>query len=101
MWSEMRKFHRDLQLIERLESWDIILQVDAQSPLGGLGHGAKVRARRLLDAGAADLIASDAHDLTRRPPQMSDCFEFVSKKYGANCASYLFWEQPRRILKGE
>ena len=95
----MRKFHRDLQLIERLESWDVILHVDAQSPLGGLGHGAKVRARRLLDAGAADLIASDAHDLTRRPPQL--LFRVCLEKYGANCASYLFWEQPRRILKGE
>lgn len=91
-------FHRDMREIDRLKSWGVILQVDAQSPLGGLGHGSKVRARRLLEAGAVDLIASDAHDLTQRPPQLADCFAFVSKKYGANYASHLFWEEPLRIL---
>ena len=95
------KFHRDLREIDRLKSWGVILQVDAQSPLGGLGHGAKVRARRLLDAGAVDLIASDAHNLTRRPPQLSACFAFVSRKYGADCAAHLFREEPRRILTSE
>lgn len=94
-------FHRDLREIDRLKSWGVILQVDAQSPLGGLGHGSKVRARRLLSAGAVDLIASDAHDLRNRPPQLSDCYEFVSRKYGDDYASHLFLEQPLRILKGE
>lgn len=93
------KFHRDLREIDRLKSWGVILQVDAQSPFGGLGHGSKVRARRLLEAGAVDLIASDAHDLTKRRPQLSNCFAFVSKNYGADYASRLFWEEPLRILK--
>ena len=92
------KFHRDLREIERLKSWGVRLQVDAQSPLGGLGHGSKVRARRLLSAGAVDLIASDAHDLRNRPPQLRPCFEFVSRKYGADYAQHLFWEEPLRIL---
>ena len=95
------KFHRDLREIDRLKAWGVILQVDAQSPLGGLGHGSKVRARRLLNAGAVDLIASDAHSLTGRPPQLSDCFVFVSKKYGEDYASRLFLEEPLRILQTE
>ena len=93
------KFHRDLREIDRLKDWGVILQVDAQSPIGGLGHGSKVRARRLLEAGAADLIASDAHDLTRRPPQLRACFEFISRKYGEDYAQHLFWEEPMRILR--
>ena len=92
------KFHRDLREIDRLKSWGVILQVDAQSLLGGLGHGSKVRSRRLLDAGAVDLIASDAHDLTSRPPQLRRCFEFVRRKYGENYAQHLFWEEPLRLL---
>ena len=76
------KFRRDLREIDRLKSWGVILQVDAQSPLGGLGHGAKVRSRRLLEDGAVDFIASDAHDLTDRPPQLRPCFDFVCRKYG-------------------
>ena len=93
------KFHRDLREIDRLKSWGVVLQVDAQSPLGGLGRGAKVRSRRLLDAGAVDFIASDAHDLTGRPPQLLPCYDFVSRKYGEDYAQHLFWEEPLRILR--
>ena len=95
------KFHRDLREIDRLKDWGVILQVDAQSPLGGLGHGSKVRARRLLDAGAVDLIASDAHDLARRPPQLRPCYDFVSRKYGEDYAQHLFREEPLRILRSD
>ena len=95
------KFHRDLREIDRLKDWGVILQVDAQSPLGGLGHGSKVRARRLLDVGAVDFIASDAHDLTSRPPQLRPCYDFVSRKYGEDYARYLFWEEPLRILRSK
>ena len=93
------KLHRDLREIERLKSWGVILQVDAQSPLGRLGHGSKVRARRLLDAGAVDLIASDAHNLTHRPPQLKQCFDYVSRKYGEDYARHLFLEEPLRLLR--
>ena len=95
------KFHRDLREIDQLKSWGVILQVDAQSPLGGLGHGSKVRARRLLDAGAVDLIASDTHDLKSRPPQLRPCYDFVSRKYGDDYAQHLFWEEPLRILQSK
>lgn len=92
------KFHRDLREVDRLKSWGVILQVDAQSPLGGLGRGSKVRSRRLLEAGAVDFIASDAHDLTSRPPQLRPCYDFVARKYGEDYAQHLFWEEPLRIL---
>ena len=92
------KFHRDLREIDRLKSWGVILQVDAQSPLGGLGRGSKIRSRRLLSAGVVDLIASDAHNQTSRPPQLRPCYDFVSQKYGADYAQHLFRDEPLRIL---
>lgn len=95
------KFHRDLREIERLKSWGVRLQVDAQSPLGGLGRGSRGRARRLLDAGAVDMIASDAHDLTGRPPQLRPCYDFVSRKYGEDYAQHLFRDEPLRILRSK
>ena len=94
-------FHRDLREIDQLKSWGVILQVDAQSPLGGLGHGSKVRSRRLLEAGAVDLIASDAHDLNNRPPQLSATHAFVSRKYGEAYAQHLFSDEPLKILQPE
>lgn len=95
------KFHRNLREIERLKDWGIILQVDSQSLLGCLGYGSKVRARRLLETGAVDLIASDAHDLTSRPPQLNLCFEFVSRKYGEDYAQHLFFDEPLRMLRSK
>lgn len=92
------KFHRDLREINQLKVWGVILQVDAQSLLGGFGHGTKVRSRRLLDIGVVDLIASDAHDLTNRPPQLRPCYDFVSRKYGQEYAHHIFWKEPLRIL---
>jgi protein-tyrosine phosphatase len=91
--------HQDMREVERMKSWGVILQVDAQSPLGGLGREAKHRSRRLLAAGLIDIVASDAHDLIHRPPQLRPCFEFVSKKYGEDYAAQLFWEGPMRILE--
>ena len=91
--------HRDMREVERMKSWGVILQVDAQSPLGGLGRGAKHRSRRLLAAGLIDIVASDTHDLVHRPPQLRSCFEFVSRKYGEDYAIQLFWENPLRILE--
>lgn len=91
--------HRDMREVERMKSWGVILQVDTQSPLGGLGRGAKYRSRRLLATGLIDLVASDAHDLFYRPPQLRPCFEFISKRYGEDYAIQLFWERPMRILE--
>ncbi len=94
-------FHRDMREVSQLKAWGVVLQVDAQSPLGGLGHGAKVRSRSLLEAGAVDLIASDAHDLDSRRPQMGDCYEFVCKRYGRDYAQSLFRDMPMRIMDSE
>ena len=91
--------HRDLREVERMKSRGVVLQVDAQSPLGGLGLGAKHRSRRLLASGMIDLVASDAHNLNRRPPQLRPCFEFISRRYGEDYAIQLFWETPLRILE--
>lgn len=94
-------FHRDLREVERLRSWGVRIQIDAQSPLGGLGFGSKKRSRRILSEGLADVIASDAHDLTRRPPQLYACFDYVAKNFGYDYARYLFWDCPLQILGDE
>lgn len=95
------KFHRSFVEIERLKSWGVVLQVDAQSPLGGLGRGSKIRSRKLLDAYLIDLIASDAHDLSQRPPQLSACYDYVSNRCGKEYADDLFWNNPLHILDGK
>ena len=46
------------------------LGVTAGAVLGNFGARAKSRSERLLKAGLVHIVASDAHDVDRRPPQL-------------------------------
>ena len=94
-------FHRNMQELVQLHSWGVVIQIDSQSLLGGLGFGAKRRSRQILKMQLADLIASDAHNLTARPPQLRRCYEFVAEHWGASYAEALFSINPLHILRGE
>ena len=94
------KLRFNIRRIKQLKSWGTIIQIDAQSPIGGFGIGAKVSSKRLLDAGLVDIIASDAHDLLRRSPRLSPCFRWIAKRYGAKYAEELFYNTPLHVLEG-
>lgn len=92
------RLHKDMREIEQFKSWGVYLQVDAQSPIGGLGFSSKVRSRRLLDIGAVDLIASDAHNLHSRPPELHLCYDYIAHRYGKSYANQLFIDRPLQLL---
>ena len=94
-------FQMSLYEVELVRSWGVIIQIDAQSILGGLGHGAKRRSRRILKMQMADLVASDAHDLKLRPPLLRECCDFIEQRYGKTYAKSLLLETPLRILRGD
>src|SRR3954465_2690073 len=48
-----------------------VLQVTSGSILGDFGRRAHDEAWRLILAGLVDIVASDAHDVMRRPPRMT------------------------------
>lgn len=91
-------FGRDLEEIERLSSCGVVIQVDALSPFGGWGRGAKRRSRRIIECGLADVIASDAHDAEQRSPRLNECFEYVKDRCGIEYADCLFTTNPALIL---
>lgn len=93
------KFHHDLREVKALKEMGVLLQIDAWSPFGGWNFGSKMRSRRLLKEGYADLVASDAHDIDKRPPQMSTCYRYVIEKCGKEYAQQLFWGNPIKILQ--
>ena len=67
----------------------VLIQLDAQSLLGGFGLRIRMQSRKLLEAGLADIVSSDAHDMTSRPPAMSECHDFIEKRYGGAYADAL------------
>ncbi len=71
-----------LQDIRQLRENGVVVQVDIQSPGGGFGWRLARRARILLANHMADMVATDAHDLTKRPPGWKNGYRYLLKNYG-------------------
>jgi protein-tyrosine phosphatase len=88
----------------RLAAWvhrGCLIQVTAQSLTGGFGGKAKEAAVSLVNARLVHIIASDGHDVERRPPVLAASRAFVADRWGEGAARRLFVENPRAVLEGE
>lgn len=92
------KFHRDMREICRLHDCGALIQIDGQSPFGGWGRGSKKRSRKIIKNCLADIIASDAHNVSDRPPQLDRCYGYVRNKCGEEYAEQIFWKNPMAVL---
>jgi protein-tyrosine phosphatase len=52
-----------------------------------------------IKSGWIHIIASDAHDLSFRPPLMKEAYKLIEKRFGECAAIWLFEENPRAILE--
>ena len=77
------------------------MQITAGSLVGAFGRSPLYWAERMLDEGRAHIIASDAHDLVRRPPLMRAGFEAAAKRVGDREAETLVWSRPWGILSND
>jgi protein-tyrosine phosphatase len=90
--------------IDDLAAWveaGCYLQVTAQSLMGRFGKQAQEFARALLDRGLVHFIASDGHDVERRPPTMDAAFAWLASNYGHTLAEVLCILNPRAALAGD
>jgi protein-tyrosine phosphatase len=91
------------QRLEEIATWvqaGASVQVTGQSLLGQFGKRAAEFARTLLDQRLVHFIASDGHDLQRRPPTMNEAYAWLVKNYGQPTADALCIENPRATLTG-
>jgi protein-tyrosine phosphatase len=96
--SWMRSHHETIKKLVQTGVW---LQVTAGSFTGAFGRTALYWAVRLLDEGCVHLIASDAHDAERRPPDLASGREAVERRVGAQEAEHLVFTRPMGILKDQ
>ncbi len=89
----------DPSLVEELLDMGALLQLNADSVLGGNGFAVKRFCRRLLKERKAHFVASDAHDPVHRPPLLRDCFLKIHKKYGAQYAQELFYGNAQTVIE--
>jgi protein-tyrosine phosphatase len=89
------------QIIERLVRAGVWMQLTASSLAGGFGRGALYCAERMLEDGYVHLIASDAHDVERRPPDLAAGRDLAARRVGADEAERLVLTRPMGILKDQ
>jgi protein-tyrosine phosphatase len=86
------------RLIERWVQTGVWLQLTSGSLLGKFGRPAKYWAERLLDDGIVHLLATDAHDMNRRAPDLKRGRDTAAARVGEHEANNLVMARPRGIL---
>ena len=89
---------KDLNTVREMRTAGIRIQLDAASVLGKFGLLCRLRSLKLLSEGLADIVASDAHGIGKRPVLLKRAFEVIREKYTEDYAEKLFWSDPAELL---
>ena len=87
--------------VQRLAQAGVWMQLTAASLSGAFGRTARYWGERMLDEGLVQFLATDAHDVKRRPPNLSVGREFAAKRVGDTEAEHLVLTRPRGVLMNE
>lgn len=88
---------------ERLDDWmraGLLLQVTAASVIGRMGKSAQQMAERLLADRWVHILATDAHNVTSRPPRMKEARELIARRHGAGYAELITTTNPTAVFEG-
>ncbi|MEL6922094.1 MAG: CpsB/CapC family capsule biosynthesis tyrosine phosphatase [Pseudomonadota bacterium] len=86
-------------LIKKLYEAGVVMQVTAGSLTGAFGTRVYQLSRRMMDDGIVDVVATDAHNVTARPPILSRARDWIAAEYGEIVAKRLTVDNPMRILR--
>jgi protein-tyrosine phosphatase len=88
----------------RLAEWmrgGVLVQVTGDSVTGKMGRQAEKMAHQLLARGWVHFLATDAHNVSSRPPRLSEARKLVARKYGEPYAESLTSSNPRAVFEGK
>jgi protein-tyrosine phosphatase len=86
------------ELVSRLVSAGTWMQVTAGALAGNFGFQARELAERMLDEGLVHILASDAHNADRRPPDLKRGYELAAARIGEQHALDMVYTRPRGVL---
>ena len=87
-----------IQELARAGTW---MQITAGSLTGGFGKTARYWAERMLDEGLVHILATDAHNTQRRPPNLSQGRDIAAKRVGDGEAEHLVVTRPLGIMNNQ
>ena len=85
-------------LMRRLMRAGVWMQITAGSLTGRFGRRPRYWAERMVDEGLIHIVATDAHDLTKRPPLLAEAREALVGRVGEDEATHMVVTRPRGIL---
>lgn len=93
--------HHRYEAIQRLVRAGVWLQITSGSLTGAFGRTAQYWAHRMLDEGCVHILATDAHDTRRRPPELSRGREVAAARVGSEQAEHLVLTRPLGVIENE
>lgn len=87
--------------IRAMSMMGAVMQINASSLFKGLMSQRRRQSLKLLSEELVDLVASDAHDLQMRPPELKKAAELITSKFGYEYAEALFSTNPDKIISNE
>lgn len=93
-------FAQDPARLQRFVRGGAITQITAASITGEFGKAAFVATEELYQLGLVHTVASDAHNLDRRPPRLRAAYERAKEMWGAEAAERIFVENAEAVVAG-
>ena len=91
---------REPARLRRLVDLGCLVQVTGSSVAGVFGEPCRAQTEEFLRQGLVHVVASDAHDLRRRTPDLAPARRAVEALLGGAAAARLFEEHPLALLEG-
>ena len=88
-------------LFQQPEITEMILARSCRFQVNGEAFSDRKKRKKIMQwirDGHVKYIASDCHDLKRRPPGLSKIYRYISKKLGEETADDLFYNNPVKML---
>ncbi len=85
-------------LIRRMVTKGLWIQLTAGSLTGRFGKRPRYWAERMLDEGLCHVIATDAHNISTRPPHLAGAKALVEQRLGAAEADNIFGVRPSGVI---
>lgn len=87
--------------VSELIEMGVYIQINAESVKSDTTRPVKKFVRALLENQMVHFVASDAHDVRVRTPDMSRDLTYIGKKYGERMLRQLLCENPGKIIRNE
>lgn len=78
-----------------------LIQINASTVTGGMGLKGKQIVKKMLKEHLVHFVATDTHDEGRRGPNMKDCAQYLSKKFGDDYAAEILHDNAQLVIRGE